>query len=435
MEDGEIMIYIKRAPFIACKSVLLSIPKIDLEEFGDLSSIDKIIEHYEELKLRQDLTVPALDPYEEFIAHCSNLQAWAEHDYDTRLLHSNLSFQLLKRLVKEGDPKAKQRYADEVAFRFTEGDPKIQLLLLREGYFEPLTREQKETLYETFYEDLVTERYPVEEMIKYMGYYDMELSLPKSYFTKFMVIVNKSFHKCMKTGYMEERIPNFLDDFFDKDLALFENKIFSDFCQNLLSFMNRTDGQYTVKDALGRIIQNGIDKDNYKELIKFSLQNTKNLNEFYAIRILMDAAYYLTKHRKWTIAEDQWLNEIVHTIIAKFELIETVFDSLTLFADFLQKIFPTPLFSRFAETISNTLHSLVSKLDVNTHPAKCVLSDLKEALLPIEDSEFKDLFTFMPSADIDYRMRFSKYMLENTSLGFEERFKAWEEKKNLNSSK
>lgn len=39
----------------------------------------------------------------EFWGHCSNLQVWAENNYDTRLLHRNLSSPLLKQLSDLGD--------------------------------------------------------------------------------------------------------------------------------------------------------------------------------------------------------------------------------------------------------------------------------------------------------------------------------------------
>ncbi len=50
----------------------------------------------------------AILPIKEFWGHCSNLQAWAEYGYDTRLLHPNLAFPLLEKLATVGDPIAKK---------------------------------------------------------------------------------------------------------------------------------------------------------------------------------------------------------------------------------------------------------------------------------------------------------------------------------------
>jgi len=77
---------------------------------------------------------------EEFKGHCSNLQAWVEYDYDTRLLHRNLAFPLLKRLVSVGDGKAKHRFFLEVEKRFKSGYPTVQTYLIIEGYLGELKR-------------------------------------------------------------------------------------------------------------------------------------------------------------------------------------------------------------------------------------------------------------------------------------------------------
>ncbi len=67
-----------------------------------------------------------------------NLQAWAENNYDTRLLHRNLAFPLLKRLVDVGDPNARICFAEEIARRAESGYlPVIQFLVMGD-YFDYL---------------------------------------------------------------------------------------------------------------------------------------------------------------------------------------------------------------------------------------------------------------------------------------------------------
>ena len=51
-----------------------------------------------------------------------NLQVWAEMNYDTRILHRNLAFPLLKKLAQVGDPIAKKALKDEIAKRFLSGN-------------------------------------------------------------------------------------------------------------------------------------------------------------------------------------------------------------------------------------------------------------------------------------------------------------------------
>ena len=77
-----------------------------------------------------------------------NLQTWAENDYDTRLLRSNLSFPLLKALSDAGDPKAKAIFQEEVAKRFESGHPSVVNYLLEQGYLQYLDKDRLKTLLE-----------------------------------------------------------------------------------------------------------------------------------------------------------------------------------------------------------------------------------------------------------------------------------------------
>ncbi|MHA1728786.1 MAG: hypothetical protein ACTSWY_08650 [Promethearchaeota archaeon] len=81
-----------------------------------MDSLDKIIDEsiiseaeYDMLEAEQMLT-----PKEAFWGHCSNLQVWVEHDYDTRFLHYSLSFPLLKELALAGDERARFKLREEI---------------------------------------------------------------------------------------------------------------------------------------------------------------------------------------------------------------------------------------------------------------------------------------------------------------------------------
>jgi Leucine-rich repeat (LRR) protein len=82
-----------------------------------------------------------IDSETEFWAHCSNVQAWCENDYDTRLLHSNLSFPLLKKLTEVGDILAKKAFKEEIARRLESGYPPVIIFLIAENYIDFLDRE------------------------------------------------------------------------------------------------------------------------------------------------------------------------------------------------------------------------------------------------------------------------------------------------------
>jgi len=145
------IIYIDGEHFIHCKKLLIQIPMERIEDYDEINSIDGAAEVYErslleeykfkervkELEKQHDLTLE-----EEFWGHCSNLQAWAENNYDSRLLHSNLAIPLLKKLADVGDPLAKRIFKDELAKRFSEGYPTANKFLAIEGHLDYLTREE-----------------------------------------------------------------------------------------------------------------------------------------------------------------------------------------------------------------------------------------------------------------------------------------------------
>lgn len=98
LQGADTTIYIDNEEFNQCTHLFLNIPEGEIKEFDEIRSIDEAME---KLNLIAGDTVPQkapITPEAEFWGHCSNLQVWAENDYDTRLLHSNLSFPLLKKL-------------------------------------------------------------------------------------------------------------------------------------------------------------------------------------------------------------------------------------------------------------------------------------------------------------------------------------------------
>ena len=146
LEKGKTVVYVVGKPFDHCKFLLLLIPKKRISNLDDVDSIDEaseqlshVLEPYDEYD--DFATTVGISPDVEFWAHCSNLQTWYENDYDTRLLHSNLSFPLLKRLVDVGDPLAKKVFKEEIAIRLESGYPSVIIYLIVEKYIDYLNRE------------------------------------------------------------------------------------------------------------------------------------------------------------------------------------------------------------------------------------------------------------------------------------------------------
>ena len=115
LENSTTNLYLDRELFRQCRYILLINPheKEDQRYIRTVDDAKKKLNSGLEGKLKlEDL---GISPIEEFWAHCSNLQVWCENDYDTSLIHSNLAFPLLKKLMEIGDPLARKVFKKELA--------------------------------------------------------------------------------------------------------------------------------------------------------------------------------------------------------------------------------------------------------------------------------------------------------------------------------
>ncbi|MHA1257566.1 MAG: hypothetical protein ACTSPS_18415 [Promethearchaeota archaeon] len=140
LEKDKTNVYINDEKIIQCKYLLLQDPDNNSTvNEKDFSSIDRLAENLDkslELNDSVDIQDYRIDSEIEFWAHCSNIQAWAENNYDTQMLHSNLSFPLLKKLTIAGDPVAKEVFKIEIRKRFKSGDLNVMTFLTKEGYLD-----------------------------------------------------------------------------------------------------------------------------------------------------------------------------------------------------------------------------------------------------------------------------------------------------------
>ncbi len=140
LEDNKSVIYIKGEKFINCMRLIVHIPINDTVSYDEINSIDEASEKFKTLynnRIQEGSLEPhSITPEQEFWGHASNLQVWCENDYDTRLLHSNLSFPLLKKLSEAGDSKAKAFFKDEIAKRFSSHYEPTVYYLFREKYLD-----------------------------------------------------------------------------------------------------------------------------------------------------------------------------------------------------------------------------------------------------------------------------------------------------------
>lgn len=146
LEFDNTNIYVGGKLFKQCKYLLLNIPIDGTSEFVDVESIDEAAERLDHSMERGHPRRHYIPPEIEFWGHSSNLQAWYENNYDSRILHSNLSFPLLRELVKAGDPLARKVFKDEIALRLASGHPSVVQHLINQDYLKYLNKEELETL-------------------------------------------------------------------------------------------------------------------------------------------------------------------------------------------------------------------------------------------------------------------------------------------------
>ncbi|MBN1802090.1 MAG: hypothetical protein JW891_11315 [Candidatus Lokiarchaeota archaeon] len=149
LEEDTTIIYVNDKKFEQCKYLLLTINPEDIEDYEDIQSIDEASERLDRSLEQNKRLIP---PETEFWGHCSNLQAWVENDYDTRLLHRNIAFPLLKKLSMAGDLKAKKLFKDEIAERFSSGHETVMNYLKERNYLNYLNRKERLTLYRGMFE-------------------------------------------------------------------------------------------------------------------------------------------------------------------------------------------------------------------------------------------------------------------------------------------
>jgi len=138
-------IYIKNQEFRQCVRLVLQIPKKEIEKYDEIDSIDeaaKIFKTLHKNRIIEGGDIHDITPEQEFRGHCSNIQAWAENNYDTRIIHSNLAFPLLRKLFYAGDPLAKKYLKEEVAKRFECRDPNVIRFIINERYFNIFNKEE-----------------------------------------------------------------------------------------------------------------------------------------------------------------------------------------------------------------------------------------------------------------------------------------------------
>ena len=144
-EDDKTEIWIKGEHFIQCSHVLTTVHTDEVENLLLLESVDDIKEAPQTI---------VIDPETRFFVHCSNIQGWVENNFDTRMLHSNLSFPLLKKLVESGCVNS-MILKEEIAKRFEYESTEMIRFLFKRKYLDSLSKEELSAIITPNFKELI----------------------------------------------------------------------------------------------------------------------------------------------------------------------------------------------------------------------------------------------------------------------------------------
>ncbi|MFW9824018.1 MAG: hypothetical protein ACFFE4_13825 [Candidatus Thorarchaeota archaeon] len=149
LENGKTNIYVDNELFIHCKYLLIEVYGRNYEKIREIQSIDKAIVSLDRSFENFIEESSFITPEVQFWAHCSNLQVWYENNYNSSLIHSNLSFPLLRKLAKKGDVLANRVFKEQIAKKFESGYINTVRFLLYNGYLNYLEPEELDCVFNT----------------------------------------------------------------------------------------------------------------------------------------------------------------------------------------------------------------------------------------------------------------------------------------------
>ena len=145
LENGKTNIYVDGELFNQCKHILIRKTIYELKEFlENIESVDELAEYLDHSLKEIETEEIDISAETRFWVHKSNMQVWIENNYDTRLLHSNLAFPLLKKLTECGDINAKKVFKEEIVKRIIDGNITGTMYIFFEHYIDYLNNEEFE---------------------------------------------------------------------------------------------------------------------------------------------------------------------------------------------------------------------------------------------------------------------------------------------------
>ncbi len=235
LENNKTNIYVDDEYISGCKYLLLTVPTVELNLVDRIDSIDDAAEILDN-SLEDYNNKCFITPEVEFWGHCSNLQAWAENDYNTRLLHRSLAFHLLRKLAEAGDPIARKVFKKEIIERFMSDSITVKMYLIEDRYLAYLDPEEIKYIlincrallppkYESYLQKSISDRW--NEIALYYEY-NRQSRRAFEIYTEILKLFPNDFRTLKRLGYWHWKKNQYLKAiyFYKKALELLQsNKV------------------------------------------------------------------------------------------------------------------------------------------------------------------------------------------------------------------
>lgn len=366
LEENTTNIYVKGELFEQCKFLMVNIPTKKTKKFDEIDSLDEVADLLRwtedgQQGIKSLLNDPdylkskegdnyIIGPDTEFWGHCSNLQVWSENNYDTRLLHSNLSFPLLKKLTEVGDPIAKRVFKKEIVLRLKSGYPSVVNYILNEELLDNLNQEE------------------LEKLMKQNWHRSLDLTQLKKLLEVIGPLAKKAFNekwanqmKNFFLSYLRHLIPNHLIEQFIKihlgtiTKYLEENISLSkvDLCEEKFSY----ETIFVVFSSLLEAVEEvGLIEDFFPTFLE-TIEKFPNGYKFFPFD-------YLIKKIKETGLIEEYILTILK-IVDNSENKSPYWDKIHMFSKLIDSIKNTELQKRFYPQIETQFLALLKTLDSN----------------------------------------------------------------------
>ncbi|KKM89150.1 hypothetical protein LCGC14_1251600 [marine sediment metagenome] len=282
LQDGKTIIYVKDERFLQCIRLAIHIPENNIDLYENIDSIDQAVETFEEHLLENIALGENPEGYESFISaeeefqgHCSNLQVWYENGYNNKLLKSNLSFPLLKKLSEVGDPLAKRIFKEELFESFINGAPRTKLYLIQEEYEKFLNNQEISSLVE----QIIESNKIVDSYLDVLKISDLESLELVNFFLKI-----KEIDKKLYNNFLIKLLESCSDDHIIKVISYFDKEI-------LLA--NIREEKFIEKYVRGlskyNLIENWWEINNHKRLIEETVSKNNKIFMEKANKVIQDS--------------------------------------------------------------------------------------------------------------------------------------------------